>query len=192
VDELYIKHVIGYRGWDIVCVNDSWYLSSPFRKTIWPYKEPLIMKDDFPNKYIPPKKNTCIQIFTGMDAVGIYSYKKDFYLDDKNTGYINRSIPIWGSVAQWGKIIEHEKGYRSEYCYPLEINKFFCFSCHSDINIKNSYYYIFRGSYPNALICSNLKCNYSFVHTLKHSNFSCIEGYKIIDNIINKYNIQIL
>ena len=49
MDELYIKHVIGYRGWDIVCVNDSWYLSSPFRKTIWPYKEPLIMKDDFPN-----------------------------------------------------------------------------------------------------------------------------------------------
>lgn len=26
---------------------------------------------------------------------------------------------VWGKVALWGEVIEHDKGYRAEHCYPV-------------------------------------------------------------------------
>jgi len=52
------------------------------------------------------------------DAVkGINAAKEEHeeLLDYDSTGSI-----ITGKVALWGKVIEHEKGYRAQYAYPIE------------------------------------------------------------------------
>lgn len=50
-------------------------------------------------------------------SCGIYAHK------DKMAGY-HPSPPnrAWGKVALWGRVIEHERGYRAEYAYPVELN----------------------------------------------------------------------
>ena len=49
---------------------------------------------------------------------GIYGMK-DFA--DPIPGFWGADDIIAGKVSQWGRIIEHEAGYRAEYAYPLEL-----------------------------------------------------------------------
>lgn len=36
-------------------------------------------------------------------------------------GSPNPEFSCWGSVSLWGRVIEHERGYRAEYAYPSEL-----------------------------------------------------------------------
>jgi hypothetical protein len=50
---------------------------------------------------------------------GIYAWKKRGDVETNEDGY----NCIKGEVWLWGKIIEHEKGYRAEYAYPKSFEK---------------------------------------------------------------------
>lgn len=51
---------------------------------------------------------------------GIYAMKaRELLRDDYDN---DRDFMVFGKVALWGKVIEHAKGYRAQYAYPLEID----------------------------------------------------------------------
>ena len=63
---------------------------------------------------------------------GINAYKlaiNDFHIY-KNT--------LFGIVNLWGRVTEHEYGYRAEYAYPSEIYGSYCFMCETYTPILQS------------------------------------------------------
>ena len=70
-----------------------------------------------------PKKVTRARI-VGSDVPGIpgglpgyHGVKKEEFVD--KFGY-NKDVFVFGKVALWGATVEHERGYRAEYAYPLQ------------------------------------------------------------------------
>ena len=58
---------------------------------------------------------------------GLYGYKsKAFALKDPA---VSDGNVILGKVALWGRITEHEKGYRAQYGYPLSLEGGLCWHC---------------------------------------------------------------
>lgn len=56
-------------------------------------------------------------IKTAREHVGVYAYKlaRDFLNEH---GLV---LPVYGKVALWGAIIEHEKGYRAEFAKIISL-----------------------------------------------------------------------
>lgn len=56
---------------------------------------------------------------------GIYAYKSDEELDEcrQPSSYLGgHDVRVWGTVHLWGRVIEHEDGFRAEYAYPAALH----------------------------------------------------------------------
>src|ERR1700733_5475558 len=97
------KPIIAYRAW----TRKELQLFSSVSTTIaWPFREKLestcaVTKHDGPTPFMDC---TC----------GIHGFKKE--KDMASSGFQHSGIV--GRVALWGKIDEHENGYRAQYAYP--------------------------------------------------------------------------
>lgn len=71
---------------------------------------------EWPCREYPKSKS----YFPGYPNMGYHAYKNEEQALDAASQYRYSSIfPIvLGQVAMWGEVIEHEKGWRSEYAYP--------------------------------------------------------------------------
>lgn len=113
---VYLATRRGNRSWDIVTSQQDNYLRSLRLKTIWPSNLAL--------------KAFCEQgSFDDTHALlcqcGIYSFKPDV----RDIIPVTNDGTIFGSVVIWGKVIECEYGYRSEYAYPVSLAGFCCLVC---------------------------------------------------------------
>jgi hypothetical protein len=81
------------------CLSDSGLVESVVGVKHWP--TPVPIRHSAPNK-----RCTC----------GIYAHSDSGRADDYAHG---RSA--WGAVYLWGRIIEHETGYRAEFAYPKDL-----------------------------------------------------------------------
>lgn len=120
---LYLQPIIGRRQWKLAMVPNS--LMNPFvgslvNNTIWTPKVKLHALCNVSIKETPPHIN--------CTKCGIFSYK--------NSCYYFRGGAIEGRIYQWGKIIEHEYGHRSEYAYPSSFDYLICGYCNEYINGK--------------------------------------------------------
>lgn len=96
-----LGEIIGWRGWGL---TDKGFLKSMSADVLWAPDEP--MHGD---------------IKSGAEHNGCYAYKRarDFIKAHES------HLQVWGAVAMWGRVIEHEKGYRSEWAkivYIKEVN----------------------------------------------------------------------
>lgn len=89
--------IIGWRVWKI---RTDGILLSVTQQCEWPVGTPLIGD---------PKQG---------GTEGVYATKTR---DDLAKHPYGRDC-IYGTVALWGKVIEHEKGYRAQYAYPLVLD----------------------------------------------------------------------
>jgi hypothetical protein len=79
----------------------------------------LVLRKDHSEQQAPPLTCTC----------GIYAYKEKPRLlreiRNINSGLRlvanNRYVPIYGEINLWGKVIEHEDGYRAQFGYPKRL-----------------------------------------------------------------------
>ena len=98
--------LVGWRLWRIPCFGDT-MLS--INGAVWKPREAL--------------RATCNKGATSCRGhhceCGIYAWKKRGDVETNEDGY----NCIKGEVWLWGKIIEHEKGYRAEYAYPKSFEK---------------------------------------------------------------------
>lgn len=81
-----------------------------------------------------PKDRALEAIYVGLRspvAAGIYACKGENQLLLQHLGIdgypfmamiVNGEAILLGRVALWGHVVEHEKGYRAQYAYPLSIN----------------------------------------------------------------------
>lgn len=113
--------ILAYRQW---CMEDVW-LRSIIVALRWPHGEPLrsLMAETYSAQSL-----RAVLVFStsaagvaagaaGAQPGGIYASKRwellDFHQD--------RSHVVTGQVALWGRVVEHEYGYRAEYAYPYTL-----------------------------------------------------------------------
>lgn len=119
--ETLIECKVGWRSWRLV---QPWFLASSCGRHIVPPRtkhRALCDKQPglFPSReghYAPELECTC----------GYYCCKTKEQLYAMGYGAAAEAI---GEVWLWGKVIEHEIGFRSEYCYPksIELRRVPCF-----------------------------------------------------------------
>lgn len=128
----YCEPIIGIRAW-FLSVND--HLEQIARWGELPYYWPI---DDAPpalciakacsltrtERHLPVQpSSTCgYWAFKRIDWPKIGIQQIMHHLDQgQHAGYRQQAMVI-GEVALWGRMIEHECGYRAEYAYPVSIN----------------------------------------------------------------------
>lgn len=122
--------IIAWRAWRVS--EDGYLLSLHVSGFIWlPHRFPpsINATRQFNIKPTPPR-------IDGAGVIGYYAYKSfDNLMEDveKTKRWDARSLLypptiVLGEVALWGDVIEHQKGYRSEYAYPVSLTE-----CHNDL-----------------------------------------------------------
>ncbi len=103
----YTECIVGYRIWDV----ESGYLTSSTEEFIWVPGAPTLA--------VCFNHNDCEESPNEKCGCGIYAHKTqgqvESFVDTPREDY------AIGSVYLWGKVIEHERGWRSQYAYPKEI-----------------------------------------------------------------------
>ena len=92
-----IGYVVAMRQWKVDCG----LLTSVVAGMVW-------------HPHEAPKADTTNEGW--FHSPGYYAAKTDHH---ELLDYHSTITTITGTVALWGEIIEHEKGYRAEYAYPL-------------------------------------------------------------------------
>ena len=176
----FLDYLVGERRWDIVLKNDKIFLGSIIlRGCIWPYMEPLkaICVEPGHSKH-PDFVSSC----------GVYAYK-----------YIKPASPLlgicrgslYGSVYLWGRVIEHEDGYRAEFAYPKNFQFGGCYVC----GVKNINYgsWLFLDPFNLKILITfcSIKCLgvIYYVYSQLYSHYYSDVVNKIeLKNIVKKLN----
>lgn len=116
------KYLIGYRAWVYNFIGPQYDLC------------PISMSTSYAASYVQQTKMIATCYRTGIYApfgsswppcpispgndcsCGIYAVKSFRLVFDY---VVEHPWYVFGKVALWGKVIEHEKGYRAEFAYPL-------------------------------------------------------------------------
>lgn len=126
---LYIEPIIGYRSWRLEKV-DPYIIRSSANSHVWKAKE--IIQAECKELKSPHLYHSYCGIYSNKQSISLLPYIGAIF------GRIN------GTVYQWGHIIEHEHGYRSEYAYPRSFDAVSCGRCGNMINgnimIHNCYF----------------------------------------------------
>lgn len=101
-----INPIIGYRSWELFTSATPLELASSWDFSTWPKLEARQAERNH-NKHKDFMECTC-----GLYATKEYNCWTDLF----NTYDI---FFLYGKVALWGEVVEHESGYRAEYGYPL-------------------------------------------------------------------------
>jgi hypothetical protein len=101
---LYAGTYTGWRSWG---VDSKGTLQSATASEIWPAGAALEMRCTPAAHTIPQADCSC----------GIYAFKTRQDLE----GSEYAQMPVHGRVALWGRVIEHEHGYRAQRAYPAQL-----------------------------------------------------------------------
>ena len=116
-----ISFKTGVRSWRIVFTDNIYYVRSLVINSLPPWTPGEPLKAQCHTIPSTASKHATTETPVWRCDCGIYARKetaKD-YFDFYDEG---RTIEVAGTVAGWGKTIEHEKGYRFEYAYPLSFD----------------------------------------------------------------------
>jgi hypothetical protein len=123
--------IIGYRSWVLDTDRRSERLrlilrSMVKRDAVWPVRKAMAARclcDDQRGYIVPfrgwlPVATSKLKYPTEAHSCGIYAFK-----NLENTAKMSRTGPpvVFGKCALWGRVIEHERGYRAQFAYPLSL-----------------------------------------------------------------------
>lgn len=105
--------LVGWRAWRIVMDEEAVLLRGITHHVVWPPGEALEAtctqcQRHFPETPVPQESHEC----------GMYGFwsKRPF------VPYMLARSPIAiGFASYWGRVIQHEDGFRAQYAYPLEL-----------------------------------------------------------------------
>ena len=97
--------IIAWRAWKIGCVGTRTFLKSVVVDVLWPRCQPLEAED------LPP-------VGSVTRGPGIYAAKTK---DGALRARFGWSCSVYGTVALWGNVVEHQDGYRAQYAYPQRV-----------------------------------------------------------------------
>jgi hypothetical protein len=114
--------LVGWRAWKIVGGARAIALSSIVYEEIWPHRRPLVSRCE---------GGGCLAARWPLLAhsCGIHAFKSrtEALGFPRSWEGVRFSAPrqpeayVIGRVSLWGRVTEHERGYRAEYAYPYEL-----------------------------------------------------------------------
>lgn len=125
----------GYRYWQVKWHGDQPVLRSLYRSTIWPAEGPLratcekrpgslaswvrsLLSSRAETHSTPQWGCGCgIYALTRLDTDEPLEMSPQVY----QRGLFERVVHVVGVVQLWGRVIQHEQGYRAEYARPLRV-----------------------------------------------------------------------
>jgi hypothetical protein len=113
----YTQVITGWRAWNVVPKDGEWRLAALGVGDIWEPKKAMtancrrvsIWDTHIEKTHISPEKNC---------ACGIWSFRSDEELMKHSNEY---TFKVFGQVSIWGRVIECENGWRSQFAYPKEL-----------------------------------------------------------------------
>lgn len=118
-----IDPVVGWRAWGLVPSaprarvgpHTSWFLTSVFAKHTWP-----------PRRRMSAHCPSCSRPPAVLCSCGLYAFHS---IED--LPLCPYQACVLGSVSGWGRVVEHRRGWRSTYAYPVSLF-LFCARCLRD------------------------------------------------------------
>ena len=123
----YAGALIGWRVWCVFRRGDELRLASVIADDVWPSGSALVascrahelpssrlVRPDRSRHGAPHEACTC-GIYAARDAAAVWTYLRG--RDDADT-----VARVLGRVLLWGRVVEHESGWRAERAYPLELH----------------------------------------------------------------------
>ncbi len=110
----YCEALTGWRVW--WCYPDG-QLGSLLFNSLWVPRVPLEATCDESDHPAPGADCGC----------GVYAVKQESDLNlggralQRHDPFLPALLPVWGSVRLWGRVMEHEIGWRAQFAYPSEL-----------------------------------------------------------------------
>jgi hypothetical protein len=99
--------VVGWRAWRLRRDDDGLRLQPAFRGSPWGPREPVRAECVRRRRHGAPKRRcTC----------GLYGFR-----DGREVGLGGTRLAAVGQVSMWGRVIEHDLGYRAQLAYPARL-----------------------------------------------------------------------
>jgi hypothetical protein len=122
----YAGALIGWRVWCVVRYGGDLRLASVIQDDVWPIATPLVaccraheppanmLLLRAPARHEVPAAGCTCGIYAAREPAGAWTYLRG--RDEPHT--VARVI---GRVMLWGRVVEHEDGWRAERAYPLDV-----------------------------------------------------------------------
>lgn len=101
-----IEPIVGYRAWR---VRDG-KLQGVHYPVLWEPGHPLAAHCGSLKDHDSPGEGCTCGIHAARDEEGL------------RLNYLFGLPDVWGSVALWGRVVVHARGYRAEFGYPLALH----------------------------------------------------------------------
>lgn len=123
----HFEAITAYRAWG---VWDNGLLTGQAHPEVWPPYQTLQARCSHIGKSSSAGAHIRDGVFLDapiqLCSCGIYSLKDREAAECRTAMVMHFSLmdgrpQVWGKIRIWGRVIEHEAGYRSEFAYPEEI-----------------------------------------------------------------------
>jgi len=103
-----IEPITGWRAWNLRRQHGTFQIAPAIQRPSWTPPDPVhaVCLASMDRHRAPERTCTC----------GVYAMSRPDLLMLANR--VALTLCVVGSVALWGKVIEHEMGYRAEFAYP--------------------------------------------------------------------------
>lgn len=101
--------IVAWRAWSVKTSKNDWKLAALGQSDVWPAKKMMTAKCRSNGGHPVPHRDC---------QCGVWSFHSLDTLLAKLDGYTPKVI---GQVTIWGRIIECENGFRSQFAYPKEL-----------------------------------------------------------------------
>jgi hypothetical protein len=122
----YAGALIGWRVWCVVERGGELLLGSVIADELWPRESALVATcraHQIPSNSLLPDRSAEHEAPAAGCTCGIYAAREPStvwtYLRGRDeAGTVAR---VLGRVLLWGRLVEHEHGWRAQFAYPLEV-----------------------------------------------------------------------
>ena len=109
----YAEALIGWRVWCVVATADGLRLGSVIHEELWPRGTELVARCDGGGRHEAPNEECSCGIHAAREPATVWSYPRG----RDEPGTVAR---VLGRVLLWGRVVEHEGGWRASHAYPLD------------------------------------------------------------------------
>jgi hypothetical protein len=110
-----VEPVVGWRGWFLRLTSSGPELApAGWWRVGWPSLEPMTARCSAGRGHRSPDPGCDCGLYAFRSGTALRSFKAWF--------------PVIGTVSMWGRIVEHEHGWRAEHAYPDRL-RLICETC---------------------------------------------------------------
>jgi hypothetical protein len=110
----YADPLIGWRVWCVVATADGLRLGSVIHDELWPIAMELVAQCRAEGRHEAPDEACTCGIHAAREPATVWSYLRG----RDEPGTVAR---VLGRVLLWGRVVEHEGGWRASHALPLDL-----------------------------------------------------------------------